>query len=149
MDDETYLIGDDGFCLDNSELIVLTTDKGEDIAAALSVSGIPFYGQFNSISIAFDYNLDYKNEVNEIIQKLTSQEYEEQRQEIKAHRENDLLYFIPAVAKILGMTEGTLRSRPLDIQLNVCRRYAYFWCCDTYTLQNELKRAMLLHLLSE
>ena len=42
------------------------------------------------------------------------------------------------------MTEGTLRRRPLDIQLAVCKRYVDNRYCDTYTIQHELRDAMLL-----
>ena len=56
----------------------------------------------------------------------------------------DYLFFIPVVAKLLRMTEGTLRRRPVDIQLAVCKRYADNWGCDTYTMQHELRDAMML-----
>ena len=57
---------------------------------------------------------------------------------------DDCLYFLPAVAKLLRMTEGTLRHRPLDIQLAVCKRYVDNWYCDTFTIQHELRDAMML-----
>ena len=53
-------------------------------------------------------------------------------------------FFIPAVAEILRMTEGTLRRRPMDIQLAVCKRYVDNWYCDTYTIQHELRDALSL-----
>ena len=77
--------------------------------------------------------------------KFTSDEYADQRNEIEEHRkEKDYLYFLPAVAKLLRMTEGTLRSRPMDIQLSLCKRYADNWYCDTYTIQHELRDALML-----
>ena len=42
------------------------------------------------------------------------------------------------------MTEGTLRNRPHDIQLAVCKRYADYWGCDTYTMLRELKDVLSL-----
>lgn len=72
----------------------------------------------------FNYDGIFKESVDEIIAKFTSDEYAEQRNEIAEHKDNDCLYFLPAVAKLLRMTEGTLRRRPLDIQLAVCKRYA-------------------------
>ena len=82
--------------------------------------------------------------VDEIIAKFTLDEYAEQRNEIAEHKDDDCLYFLPAVAKLLRMTEGTLRRRPLDIQLAVCKRYVDNWYCDTYTIQHELRDAMML-----
>ena len=90
------------------------------------------------------YDGIYKESVDEIIAKFTSDKYAEQRNEIAEHKGDDCLYFLPAVAKILRMTEGTLRRRPLDIQLAVCKRYVDNWYCDTYTIQHELKDAMML-----
>ena len=92
----------------------------------------------------FNYDGIYKESVDEIIAKFTSDDYAEQRREIAEHKGDDCLYFLPAVAKILHMTEGTFRRRPLDIQLAVCKRYADNWYCDTYTIQHELKDAMML-----
>jgi hypothetical protein len=54
------------------------------------------------------------------------------------------MHFLPAAAEILHMTEGTLRSRPLDVQYIVCRRYADYCICDSYTLRRELEKALLL-----
>ncbi len=144
MSDYIFKIGDDYEC-NNKEYVALNTDKGQQITVALTASGIPFKGRFEKDSIFFDYDGDYKESVDEVIEKLTSDKYADSHREIEKHRENkDYLFFIPAVAKLLRMTEGTLRSRPLDIQLAVCKRYADIWCCDTYTIQCELRNAMML-----
>ena len=99
---------------------------------------------YDNETIFFDYDRNYKESVDEIIAKFTSDNYAEQRREIAEHKDNDCLYFLPDVAKLLRMTEGTLRRRPLDIQLAVCKRYVDNWYCDTYTIQHELKDAMML-----
>jgi hypothetical protein len=54
------------------------------------------------------------------------------------------MHFLPAAAEMLHMTEGTLRRRPLDVQYIVCRRYADYCICDSYTLRRELEKALLL-----
>ena len=144
MDDDTYLIGDPNFDADNKDFVILKTKKGEDITVALTASGVPFKGRLTSGNILFDYDANYSSEVKEIIAKITSDNYADLRQEIRTHRGKDELYFIPTVAKIFRMTEGTLRRRPMDIQLAVCKRYADNWYCDTYTIQHELKDAMML-----
>ena len=86
----------------------------------------------------------YKESVDEIIAKFTSDDYAVQRNEIAEHKGDECLYFLPAVAKLLRMTEGTLRRRPMDVQLAVCKRYVDNWYCDTYTIQHELRDAMML-----
>ncbi len=144
MSDYIFKIGDDYEC-NNKEYVALNTNKGQQITVALTASEVPFKGRFEKDRIFFDYDGDYKESVDEIIENLTSDKCEDIRREIEEHRRNkDYLFFIPAVAKLLRMTEGTLRSRPLDIQLAVCKRYADIWCCDTYTIQRELKDAMML-----
>ena len=143
MSDYIYHIGDDYDC-NNKEYVILSTDKGQQITVALTASGVPFKGCYDNKSIFFDYDRNYKESVDEIIAKFPSDDYAVQRNEIAEHKGDDCLYFLPAVAKLLRMTEGTLRHRPLDIQLAVCKRYADNWYCDTYTIQHELKDAMML-----
>ncbi len=149
MSDYIFKIGDDYEC-NNKEYVALNTDKGQQITVVLTASGVPFKGRFEKDSIFFDYDGDYKESVDEVIENLTSEKYANIRREIEEHRKNkDYLYFIPAVASILRMTEGTLRSRPLDIQLALCKRYVDIWCCDTYTIQRELRNAMMLKTTTE
>ncbi len=144
MSDYIFKIGDDYEC-NNKEYVALNTDKGQQITVALTASGVPFKGRFEKDRIFFDYDGDYKESVDEVIENLTSDKYAGFRREVEEHRKDmDYLFFIPVVAKLQRMTEGTLRSRPLDIQLAVCKRYADIWCCDTYTIQRELKDAMML-----
>ncbi len=144
MSDYIYHIGDDYDCI-NKDYVILSTDKGQQITVALTASGVPFKGRYDEESIIFDYDGDYKESVDEIIENLTSDKCADIRREIEEHRRNkDYLFFVPAVAKLLRMTEGTLRRRPLDIQLAICKRYVDNWYCDTYTIQHELKDAMML-----
>ncbi len=149
MSDYIFKIGDDYEC-NNKEYVSLNTDKGQQITVALTASGIPFKGRFDKGSIFFDYDSDYKESVDEVIESLTSDKYADFRREVEEHRKDmDYLFFIPVVAKLLRMTEGTLRSRPLDIQLALCKRYADIWCCDTYTIQRELRDALMLKTTTE
>lgn len=124
MSEYIYKIGDDYEC-NNKEYVILPTDKGQQITVTLIVSGVPFKGRFDKNSIVFDYDCDYKESVDEIIENFTSEKCAEIRHEIEEHRrDKNYLFFVPAVVKLLRMTEGTLRNRPLDIQLAVCKRYA-------------------------
>ena len=143
MSDYVILVGDD-YESNNKEYVSINSDKGKLISIALAASGIPFKGRFDKERMLFNYDGIYKESVDEIITKFTSDDYAKQRNEIAEHKDDDCLYFLPAVAKLLRMTEGTLRCRPMDIQFAVCKRYADNWGCDTYTMQHELRDAMML-----
>ena len=144
MSEYIFFVGDDYEC-SNKEYVALPTDKGQQITVALTASGVPFKGSFDKSSFFFDYDSDYKESVDEIIENLTSEKCADMRREVEKHRrDKDYLFFIPAVAKLLRMTDGTLRNRPLDIQLAVCKRYADNWGCDTYTMLRELKDVLSL-----
>ena len=143
MNEYVFLVGDD-YDSNSKEYVTINTDQGKLISIALAASGIPFKGRFDKERMLFNYDGIYKESVDEIIAKFTSHEYAEQRDEIAEHKGDDCLYFLPAVAKLLRMTEGTLRCRPLDIQLAVCKRYVDNWYCDTFTIQHELRDAMML-----
>ena len=144
MSEYIFFVGDDYEC-SNKEYVALPTDKGQQITVALTASGVPFKGSFDKSSFFFDYDSDYKESVDEIIENLTSEKCADMRREVEKHRrDKDYLFFIPAVAKLLRMTEGTLRNRPMDIQLAVCKRYADNWGCDTYTMLRELKDVLSL-----
>ena len=143
MSDYVFLVGDD-YESSNKEYVSINSDKGKLISIALAASSIPFKGRFDKDRMLFNYDGIYKEFVDEIIAKFTSDEYAEQRKKITEYKGDDCLYFLPAVAKLLRMTEGTLRRRPMDIQLAVCKRYVDNWYCDTYTIQHELKDAMML-----
>ena len=144
MSEYIFFVGDDYEC-SNKEYVALPTGKGQQITVALTASGVPFKGSFDKNSFVFDYDSDYKESVDEIIENYTSDKYADIRRDVEEHRrDKDYLFFIPAVAKLLRMTEGTLRNRPLDIQLAVCKRYADYWGCDTYTMLRELKDVLSL-----
>ena len=143
MSDYVFLVGDD-YESSNKEYVSINSDKGKLISIALAASGVPFKGRYDNETIFFDYDRNYKESVDEIIAKFTSDDYAVQRNEIAEHKGDECLYFLPAVAKLLRMTEGTLRRRPMDIQFAVCKRYADNWGCDTYTMQHELRDAMML-----
>ena len=143
MNEYVFLVGDD-YESNNKEYVSINSDKGKLISIALAASGIPFKGRFAKERMLFNYDGIYKESVDEIIAKFTSDDYAVQRNELAEHKSDDCLYFLPAVAKLLRMTEGTLRRRPLDIQLAVCKRYVDNWYCDTFTIQHELRDAMML-----
>ena len=145
MSDGVYLIGEDNFSRENRDYVALDTKEAQHIAIALTASGIPFDGRVSDERITFAYDADYKEEVDEIIKKATSEEYADFRRELRENYKGEkCMHFLPAAAEMLNMTEGTLRRRPLDVQFIVCRRYADFCICDSNTLRRELEKALLL-----
>ena len=70
MSDYIYHIGNDYDCI-NKEYVILSTDKGQQITVALTASRVPFKGRYDEESIIFDYDGDYKESVDEIIENLT------------------------------------------------------------------------------
>ena len=145
MSEYIFFVGDDYKC-SNKEYVALPTDKGQQITVTLTASVVPFKGRFDKSGIFFDYDSDYKESVDEIIAKFTSDEYAEQRKEIEEHRGDDCLYFLPTVANILRMTVGTLRNRPEDIQLTLCKHYTDVWLCDEDTIKRELEDVLMLRM---
>lgn len=94
MSDYIYHIGNDYDCI-NKEYVILSTDKGQQITVALAASGVPFKGRYDNETIFFDYDRNYKESVDEIIAKFTSDDYAEQRREIAEHKGDDCLAPFP------------------------------------------------------
>ena len=80
------------------------------------------------------------------IAKASSEEFDEMLREVKEHSGEDCLYFLPTVANILRMTVGTLRNRPEDIQLTLCKHYTDVWLCDEDTIKRELEDVLMLRM---
>ena len=115
MSDDVYLIGEQNFTCKRREYVALGTNEGRHIALALTASGIPFDGKVSDVHITFAYDADYKEEVDEIIKKATSEKFAEFHRELNENYQGEkCMHFLPAAAEMLNMTEGTLRRRPLE-----------------------------------
>ncbi len=143
MSEYLFSFGEDNFPKDNREYVMLDNDKGRLIAIALETSGVPHTGTFTDNQVRFSYDADYKDSVDEIISKANSSEYDEMLREIKEHKDDSgYLILLPSVAYYLHLTEGTLRNRPEDLQIQLCQMFTQLWCCDTPTIQRELTRVL-------
>ena len=88
----------------------------------------------------------YKEQVEDIIAKAQSGEYEALLRELQVYGEPDGYYrLLGEVAEVLNTTIGTLQSRPDEIQLALCKTYVNFWLCDKVTIQRELERIHTLN----
>ncbi len=89
MSDKVYLIGEQNFNCDRREYVALGTKEGRHIAVALTASGVPFGGKVSDERITFAYDADYKEEVDEIIKKATSEEYADFRRELNENYQGE------------------------------------------------------------
>ena len=123
-----------------------TTGRAQNVVVALDKSGVPFSASYdgNGITLVYDSNFSYK--VDEIIGKATSGQYELLLRELGQQNGRDsYLKLLDEVAKELHTTVGTLKQRPYDVQILLCKSYADHWLCDTYTIQRELNRYLTVN----
>ena len=73
------------------EYVSINSDNGKLISIALAASGITFKGRFDKERMLWGYDGIYKESVDEIITKFTSDKYAEQRNEIAEHKGNNSL----------------------------------------------------------
>ena len=120
--DFPYIGGIEVSAIQNREFIRIETDKAQAIVVALDKSNIPFSARFGDAEMVLTYDGSYKEQVEEIIAKAQSGDYE-----------------------ALNTTIGALKNRPDEIQLALCKTYVDFWLCDTPTLQRELDRIITVN----
>lgn len=146
MTEFPYISGVDVGTISNKEFARFETTKASDIVIALDKSGIPFSARFGDSEIVLTYDGSYKEEVEEIIAKVSSGDYEALLRELQVYGEPDGYYrLLGEVAEVLNTTIGTLQSRPDEIQLALCKTYVNFWFCDKVTIQRELERIHTLN----
>lgn len=143
MTDFPYIGGIEVSAIQNREFIRIETDKAQAIVVALDKSNIPFSARFGDAEMVLTYDGSYKEQVEEIIAKAQSGDYEALLRELQAYRELDGYYqLLGEVAELLNTTIGALQNRPDEVQLALCKTYVDFWLCDTPTLQRELDRVI-------
>lgn len=143
MTDFSYIGGIEVSAIKNREFIRIETDKAQALVVALDKSNIPFSARFGDAEMVLTYDGSYKEQVEEIIAKAQSGDYEALLRELQAYREPDGYYqLLGEVAELLNTTIGALQNRPDEVQLALCKTYVDFWLCDTPTLQRELDRVI-------
>lgn len=146
MTDFPYIAGTDITAIRNKEFIRIETDKAQAICIALDKGGIPFSARFGDAEMVLTFDGSYKEQVEDIIAKAQSGEYEALLRELQVYGEPDGYYrLLGEVAEVLNATIGTLQSRPDEIQLALCKTYVNFWLCDKVTIQRELERIHTLN----
>lgn len=143
MTEFSYIAGIDVTSIANKEFIRIDTDKAQEICVALDKSGIPFSARYGETEMVLTYDGSCKEQVEDIIAKAESGNYEALLRELQAYREPDGYYqLLGEVAELLNTTIGVLQNRPDEVQLALCKTYVDFWLCDTPTLQRELDRVI-------
>lgn len=146
MTEFSYIAGIDITSIANKEFIRIDTDKAQEICVALDKSGIPFSARFGDAEMMLTYDGSFKEQVEDIIAKAQSGEYEALLRELQVYGEPDGYYrLLGEVAEVLNTTIGTLQSRPDEVQLALCKTYVNFWLCDKVTIQRELERIHTLN----
>lgn len=146
MTDFPYIAGTDITAIRNKEFIRIETDKAQAICIALDKGGIPFSARFGDAELVLTFDGSYKEQVEDIIAKAQSGEYEALLRELQFYGEPDGYYrLLGEVAEVLNTTIGTLQSRPDEVQLALCKTYVNFWLCDKVTIQRELERIHTLN----
>ena len=130
----------------NREFIRIETDKAQAIVVALDKSNIPFSARFGDAEMVLTYDGSYKEQVEEIIAKAQSGDYEALLRELQVYGVPDGYYrLLGEVAELLNTTVSFLQSRPDDVQLLLCKFYVDLWLCDRATLQRELDRIITVN----
>lgn len=143
MTDFSYIGGIEVSAIKNREFIRFNTDKAQEICVALDKSGIPFSARYGETEMVLTYDGSCKEQVEDIIAKAESGNYEGLLRELQAYREPDGYYqLLGEVAELLNTTIGALQNRPDEVQLALCKTYVDFWLCDTPTLQREIDRVI-------
>lgn len=146
MTDFPYIAGTDITAIRNKEFIRIETDKAQAICIALDKGGIPFSARFGDAEMVLTFDGSFKEQVEDIIAKAQSGEYETLLRELQVYGEPDGYYrLLGEVAEVLNTTIGTLQSRPDEVQLALCKTYVNFWLCDKVTIQRELERIHTLN----
>lgn len=146
MTEFSYIAGIDITSIANKEFIRFNTDKAQEICVALDKSGIPFSARYGETEMVLTYDGSCKEQVEDIIAKAESGNYEALLRELQVYGEPDGYYrLLGEVAEVLNTTIGTLQSRPDEVQLALCKTYVNFWLCDKVTIQRELERIHTLN----
>ena len=146
MTDFPYISGVDVSSIENKEFARFETTKANHIVIALDKSNIPYSARFGDSEITLTYDGSYKEQVEEIIAKAQSGDYEALLRELQVYGVPDGYYrLLGEVAELLNTTVSFLQSRPDEVQLLLCKFYVDLWLCDRATLQRELDRIITVN----
>ena len=85
MTDFPYIGGIEVSAIQNREFVRIETDKAQAIVVALDKSKIPFSARFGDSEMVLTYDGSYKEQVEEIIAKAQSGDYEALLRELQVY----------------------------------------------------------------
>ena len=88
MTDFPYIAGTDITAIRNKEFIRIETDKAQAICIALDKGGIPFSARFGDAEMVLTFDGSFKEQVEDIIAKAQSGEYEALLRELQVYGES-------------------------------------------------------------
>ena len=122
MTEFPFISGTDIAAIENRQFIRIETDKAQEIVIALDKSGIPFSARYGETEMVLTYDGSFKEQVEDIITKAESGDYEALLRELQVYGEPDGYYrLLGEVAELLNTTIGALKNRPDEIQLALCK----------------------------
>ena len=146
MTEFPYVGGVEVSAIENREFQQFETAKAKEIVLALDRSNIPFFAKYSGSAMVLVFDKSYTQEVENIVKKSNSGNYEILLRELKMQKFPDnYLNLLPEIAEILHTTVGTLQARPQEIQIALCKIFVDFWFCDTATIQRELDRIITVN----
>lgn len=102
-----------------------------------------FSARYGETEMVLTYDGSCKEQVEDIIAKAESGNYEALLRELQVYGEPDGYYrLLGEVADLLNTTIGALQNRPDEVQLALCKTYTDFWLCDDASIQRELDRVI-------
>ena len=138
--------GVDISAIKNREFQQFETAKAKEIILALDRSNIPFFAKYSGSAMVLVFDKNYTHEVENIVKRANSGDYEILLRELKNRKFPDnYLNLLPEIAEILHTTVGTLKSRPQEIQIALCKTFVDFRLCNTATIQRELDRIITVN----
>lgn len=127
MTDFPYICGEDISAINNKEFIRIETDKAQAIVIALDKSDIPYSARFRDTEMVLTFDGSYREQVESIITKAMSGDYEALLCELQVYGVPDGYYrLLGEVAELMNTTIGTLQARPDEIQLALCKHIRTF-----------------------
>ena len=146
MTEFPYVGGVEVSAIENREFQQFETAKAKEIVTALDGSNIPFFAKYSGSAMVLVFDKSYRQEVENIVKKANSGNYEILLRELKNRKFPDnYLNLLPEIAEILHTTVGTLQARPQEIQIALCKTFVDFRLCDTVTIQRELNRIITVN----
>ena len=104
MTEFPFISGTDIATIENRQFIRIETDKAQEIVIALDKSGIPFSARYGETEMVLTYDGSFKEQVEDIIAKAKSGEYEALLRDLQLCFHVNSFYFLSTAEMLLGVS---------------------------------------------